>query len=300
MPTLICVCLCTYRRPQLAQTLASIAAQQLPRDYEVAISIADNDPKGSGKAIVDRFRQQTTLDISYQIQPVKNIALTRNASVSNAKGDWLAFIDDDEVADNDWLASLLACAAKYDADAVVGQVNTIYPAQTPTWIRDGDLLGRQTAVTGTRINVGLTGNALVKRASMPDRYAPFDPDLGTTGGEDSAFFLSIHCAGGRIVTCREAIVSETAESHRLNADYLLAQATRVGETYARTFIAPARGAAKVIELVKAIIKVGWDGILAMVLRPFGRHLSFRYRMGMNNHLGKLRYMFKVKPVEMYK
>ncbi|WP_051202096.1 glycosyltransferase [Ferrimonas senticii] len=298
--TTISVCLCTYKRPQLADTLASLQQLRLPPQVTLEISIADNDPNGSGQVIVEQFKRHCAIPVHYQIQPQKNIALTRNVSVANASGDWLAFIDDDEEADDDWLLQLYRCAQQYHAAAVVGQVVTLYPQATPEWIRRGDLLGRRCRDTGTELTVGLTGNSLVRRSALPHPSTPFDPKLGTTGGEDSAFFSAIHRSGGRIIACQQAIVRETAELHRLNADYLLKQSTRVGETYAINFISPQPSSQRYWMGLKALIRATTDLLTAVVLRPFGRHLSFRYRMGMHIQLGKLRHLMNANPIEMYK
>ncbi|QIZ78447.1 glycosyltransferase family 2 protein [Ferrimonas lipolytica] len=300
MRTRVTVCLCTYRRPQLAATLNSIAALQLPSDVDINISIADNDPLGSGKPIVDAFCANNDIEVHYQIQPEKNISLTRNMTVANANGDYLAFIDDDEEADSQWLLRLLECAQTYQAAAVVGQVDTIYPPESPAWIREGNFLGRQTEATGSQLSVGLTGNSLVRRDALPHPSSPFDKKMGTTGGEDSAFFSAIAQNGGKIIACREAVVTETAEPHRLNAAYLLAQATRIGETYACTFIAPKSLISRSFHCLRAMLQSWVGAIAALACKPFSKKYSFQYQMLMQKNMGKVRYLMKRPPVELYK
>ena len=56
------------------------------------------------------------------MQPERNIALTRNRTVSLADGDWLAFIDDDERAPESWLQQLLEAATAHGADGVLAPV----------------------------------------------------------------------------------------------------------------------------------------------------------------------------------
>ncbi|USD36067.1 glycosyltransferase family 2 protein [Ferrimonas sp. SCSIO 43195] len=300
MTTSITVCLCTYRRPHLAETLNSLQQQQLPDDVHLSISIADNDLLESGRALVEAFQQHSDLQVSYAVQPQKNISMARNTSVANARGQWLAFIDDDEKASPTWLATLLACARQFDADAVMGQVDTRYPEQTPEWISAGNYFSKSLPPTGTHMDVGSTCNALVKRSVLPHPSAPFDVSRGTLGGEDTTLFHDIHARGGVIVSCREAVVSELVEPQRLNRHYLLQKATRIGETYAAIFFTPLSPAGKTVQFLKAFAQTVIAAFGAVLLRPIGKKHSFRYVMRMMSNWGKVRYFFNTPPVELYK
>ncbi|SDJ42127.1 succinoglycan biosynthesis protein ExoM [Ferrimonas sediminum] len=300
MTTSVTVCLCTYRRPHLAETLKSLEQQQLPDDVRLSISVADNDLLESGRDLVEEFKQHTNLEVSYAVQPQKNISMARNTSVANAHSQWLAFIDDDEKASPTWLATLLACARQFDADAVMGQVHTRYPAQTPEWISAGNYFSKSLPPTGSKLDVGSTCNALVKRSVLPHPKTPFDVNRGTQGGEDTTLFHDIHTQGGVIVSCREAVVSELVEPQRLNRRYLLQKATRIGETYASIFFTPLSPTGKSLQLLKACAQTLIAALGAVVLRPMGKKHSFRYVMKMMSNWGKVRFFLNTPPVELYK
>lgn len=298
--TEVTICLCTYKRAQLLDTLDSIEAQQLPDGVTLSLSIADNDAAGSGGAIVDAFKKQSRIPIHYEVQPEKNISVARNTTVRNASGDWLVFIDDDEIAQPDWIAQLLDCAARFDADVVLGSVQIDYPEHSPQWIVDGDLFKKHTAPTGTQVTVGSTCNALVRRSRLPHPSAPFDLQYGITGGGDTHFFNRIHKGGGKIVTCREAVVSETVEDNRLNTDYLKRKATRIGETYAVIFFSSLPPMQRIGHCLRAALQAAVAGLLALLTSPFGKARSFRYVMMMMANWGKVRFFFNTPPVEIYK
>jgi GT2 family glycosyltransferase len=46
------------------------------------------------------------------------VGAARNAAARTAHGDWLAFLDDDDIAQPDWLSTLRSAAAAADADVV--------------------------------------------------------------------------------------------------------------------------------------------------------------------------------------
>ena len=51
--------------------------------------------------------------MTYAVEPERNIALARNRALSLARGEKLAFIDDDEMASPFWLSTLLAAEKRY-------------------------------------------------------------------------------------------------------------------------------------------------------------------------------------------
>ena len=79
----ISLCIATYRRPdRLAALLDDLVAQhELPHD----VVVVDNDASGSAREVVERRRTLgAPFPIRYDIQPEKNISLTRNRSVALA------------------------------------------------------------------------------------------------------------------------------------------------------------------------------------------------------------------------
>jgi succinoglycan biosynthesis protein ExoM len=126
----ISVCIATYRRlDRLVALLEDLSRQQLLPDE---VTIVDNDASGSARDVVDRFRlTQPPFTINYDIQPVKNISLTRNRTVELTKHEWLAFIDDDERAPQDWLGQLAGATDKYLADGALGPVEPLVPEDAP-------------------------------------------------------------------------------------------------------------------------------------------------------------------------
>jgi succinoglycan biosynthesis protein ExoM len=63
----------------------------------------------------------TELFLFYQ-----NISIARNACLDNADSNWLACIDDDEVASINWLSNLYKKAQQEKVAVVCGPVKAIY------------------------------------------------------------------------------------------------------------------------------------------------------------------------------
>src|SRR5690242_5495960 len=109
----ISLCIATYRRTERLSALLDDLVKQhrLPNE----ITVVDNDAAGSARAVVERRRTSgAPFPIHYDIQPVKNISLTRNRTVELASGDWIAFIDDDERAPVTWLKRLAQTVIEFN------------------------------------------------------------------------------------------------------------------------------------------------------------------------------------------
>jgi succinoglycan biosynthesis protein ExoM len=284
------ICVCTCRRPAaLARLVERLAAQAPPPIRELVV--VDNDARGSGRAACAAVA--TPFALRYAIEPRRNIALARNRAVALATGDWLGFLDDDELPAPDWLAHLWRTARRWDADAVLGPVLAEPPADAPSWIRQGRFFERRRFRTGTPVprNELRIGNALIRREPLAQLRGPFDAAYGLTGGEDGDMLCRLARHGARIVWCDEAVVVEPVERERLAPRWLLRRAWRGGNDYARHFLAghygrhgPARRAAFAIRAAAQALAAL---ILALCALPLGRaHWLRRLRQAFAN-FGKL-------------
>ena len=101
------VCVLTYKRPVLLEKLLLHLMKQLTLDlFSYSIIVVDNDANQTASALTKRLSKQSPVNISYWCEPNQNIALARNAAVLRSTGDYIAFIDDDEIPAKDWLLIL--------------------------------------------------------------------------------------------------------------------------------------------------------------------------------------------------
>ena len=287
---LISVCMCTYKRPTLEKTLKSLCEQEVPDGCTLEVVVVDNDIEESGRAICEASNNVTdSITIRYFVNAERNLASVRNSSMENAEGELLAFIDDDEWAEPDWIMSLYSALNLYDADAVFGKVNVIYPDSSPDWIADGDMFGKDSHATGAVLKKGATSNALLKASwvKAEDGYR-FDPIFGKSGGEDTDFFHRIASAGGKLVFDNAAVVSETVEPHRLNLEYLKKQNIRIGQTHWNYLWSRQSGLSFVKTGLFVIAQVGGAAILTLVSLPFGKKRYAKWYLLLVRNIVKLK------------
>jgi len=123
----ISVVLPTLGRYELLRPLlAQLTAQTVPA-LEILV-IDQNDPEQRDHQLYEEYADAGVRAI---YQDVRGQWISRNAAVQQARGDWLAFVDDDSEVEPDFLAAHLEGLARYDADLSTGASLAVVGAPTP-------------------------------------------------------------------------------------------------------------------------------------------------------------------------
>lgn len=225
------VCICTYRRPQISETLTAVAAQRLADGRTLRVIVADNAADTEARDRISAAGEKLSLDLRYVHAPARNISIARNACLDAAQGDWIAFLDDDEIPAASWLEELLAEARRADWDAVLGPVQALYPEETARWIKAGDFHSTRPVWVRGVIETGYTGNVLLRRRLIERAQLRFREEFGRTGGEDLDFFYRLRDAGGTIGFAPAALAYETVPRDRISLLWLVRRSFRRGQSH---------------------------------------------------------------------
>jgi glycosyltransferase involved in cell wall biosynthesis len=288
----ISVCVCTYKRPDFLQRLLNDLRHQETSDcFTYSIVVCDNDSKRSGEAIVTEFATTSSIAAKYCVEPQQGIALARNKVVQNATGDYLAFIDDDEFPEKNWLHALFSACNKYRVDGVLGPVKPSYDNGVPGWIVKGKFYDRPCPETGCVLAVGQTrtGNVLLKRDVLRDPNSAFRPEFRVS--EDVDFFRRAIEQGRVFIWSNEAVVYETVPPSRWKRVYLLRKALLRGACAA---LRPTVG---VLDISKSAVAVLAYGLALPIVALFGQHKFMDLMVRLCHHLGKLLALLGINPIQ---
>lgn len=214
---LVVVAVCTCRRPlMLERCLDSLAAQLIDGTIRLEVVVVDNEDEPNNRPIVNSFARRFFHAINYVHEARRGIAWARNAALDFAisvGADFLAFIDDDEVAEPDWIAGLMAMEYRH-IPVLRGRRTFIYPVNPPFWasVEEKDA---NPSSEGQSCRSCSTANVRFSMDLVTLSGLRFDTGLGHMGGEDIKFFSQAHALGYRIAKTNLAITHETAHSERL-------------------------------------------------------------------------------------
>src|SRR5437660_5557151 len=287
----ICVCICTYKRPQfLRRLLLELARQNTGCLFTYSIVVADNDELETARMEVLDFAARATIPVVYCVEPRQNIALTRNKAIENANGDFVAFIDDDEFPTKGWLLTLFKACNKYNVDGVLGPVRRHFDEEPPKWVVKGKFYERPTYTTGFVIDwrKGRTNNVLLKKRIFAAGTQPFRPEFRT--GEDQDFFRRMIEKGHVFIWCNEAVAYEAVPPIRWKRTFMLRRALLQGTD---SVVHPSFGT---IDIAKSVIAVpAYMGALPFAL-VLGHHRFMTLLVKLFDHLGKLLALLGINPI----
>lgn len=290
----VAVCICTADRPAgLSRLLAALAVAELSPDGVVTrIVIVDNRSGGSTAGIVAAAaRRVTGLGWELVEEPQPGIPAARNRAVSTAiaaGAEWIAFLDDDDVPEPDWLDRLIRRQRESGADLVFGASRPSPATTLPAWARPLRYFGTSrlseinaygVPAPASTSNV-LIGAHVVERVAMDG--APFRAMFAGSGGEDTDLFIRAVAAGCRFATAPHSLVNRHWEEARLSFAGLFRRAMKHGATRQRLREAhrPDEGRRR-----RRAVRHALEGLvacIAAVLRPrlwVGRSLDLAERIG---------------------
>lgn len=231
----------TYAASRLERAANAIASveRQDNRNFEIIFVIdQDND-------LVERVYREITGSVRIIINPHPGMANARNVGLAEARGDVVVFMDDDAVAEPNWLGLLLA---HYEDDRVVSVGGCSIPeweGGAPLWLPEELLWVVGCTYRGFSSNNGDVRNVLgcnmSFRASAIRGLGGFK--LGrarywqiTSGtAEETEFCLRLTAAvpNAKIVYEPRAVVHHWVPKSRLRIGYILRRAVGEGVAKAR-------------------------------------------------------------------
>lgn len=187
------VAVCTLDRPRLLrQTLGSLARAEPPASpWELLV--VDNGGSEATRGVVESRRPP--LPVRRVCEPEVGLSRARNRSVREARGEVIAWIDDDVRVTPEWLVGYEDAIRSWpDAAFYGGPIQPVFEGDPPDWLRRAfDRLDPVREAYGERDlgpeprairdagDLPYGGNFAVRASVLTDR--PFDPRLGRRGGD---------------------------------------------------------------------------------------------------------------------
>ena len=226
----------TLRRPEsLTRAIQSVQQQRGVSDRLKEVIVVDNDPEATAKAVVENLAATSPLPLIWCHAPIPGVATARNRGLAETTAPLIAFLDDDEAASPDWLATLIAAQHRLGTDVVFGPIQGHVPPNTPWHDYLCAFFGRAGPATDEVIPEAYgCGNSLLVRATALIGDAPFNTEADQSGGEDDALFSALAARGGRFGWAAQAWVTEYAPAHRANIGYALTRAFAYGQGPSQT------------------------------------------------------------------
>ena len=231
---LLSVVVCTYNRSkQLERALASLIDQTLAlQDYEI---IVVNNASTDGTRDVAVKLAQAAPNLRYVYEPELGLSNARNSGVREARGEIVAFMDDDAAADKAWLAHVAEVFRRGDTrlGCVGGKVLPVWPRSRPAWLSEPMLgflglldYGDESRPCDFPKEYAIGCNMAFRREFLLSDGQPFDPQLGRrgsnlVGNEEIALQSKVSKQGGIIYYEAKSLVHHFVPEERLTRRWFI-------------------------------------------------------------------------------
>jgi glucosyl-dolichyl phosphate glucuronosyltransferase len=272
------ILVCTHNRSGLLRgALQSLEGQSLSRErFEVLV--VDNASTDDTPAVVAECAARGRLDLRCVREAELGLDAARNRGLREARGEVVAFLDDDARAEPDWAAELLKGFERHDAPILGGRVDLLWEAPRPVWL--GDVLLRYLIhcdygpqVVPVTAPPWLYGTNVAIRRSLFRQIGLFRLDLdrkgeSLMGGGDTEFFERAHARGHRLLYLPSLVVRHLVPASRLSRAFFRERLFYSG--YTRAALGTERGAAVALRCLLFAAGSPLCAAAAVLLRAAGR------------------------------
>ena len=232
----------TYNRAEsLIRTLHSVAQQDAPANIWECLIVNNASTDDTEKRVAAFIAERPQQNFRLVNEPQQGLSFARNKGIAESKGRFVAFIDDDETINSEFISAYLKVFDEQCAFAAAGVVKAVYDNGRPSWlstypekmIANPFYLGKKVMTISSKITPA--GGNMAFNREVFNIYGRFDTNLGRCGSqllgaEENDFFERIRSLGERVYYVPNAIVYHHIDTNRLTPEYFTRLAIGVGRS----------------------------------------------------------------------
>ena len=234
----VSIVICSYKRPDmLRDALDSLIVQQTDGRFSYEIVVVINDLPDGTQAVIDEANRSAQVPVRSVLEPRRGQVPARNRGIAEARGEWIANFDDDQIAEPTWLKELLAIAQQTGARSVGGALDLLLPEDCDLELTQfcrrmlGASVDWDTPRPYTRREGPGTGNLMLHR-SIFEKVGVYDESF-TLRGYDTDLYRRIREAGLESWFTPKALAHHVTPASRLTDKYFRETFLHNGWSFAR-------------------------------------------------------------------
>ena len=225
------VVVCTHNRSaSLRRMLKSLREAVIPDHLSCEFIVVDNNSDDDTRLVFEEIEKNFETKIKYVFEDKQGISHARNRGVKEARGEIIAFADDDVIVDKYWIQSIDKAFKDHgDAVCVGGKILPIWEIPKPGWLNQDlhsylALLDYGDSVVYMDKPDIYSANIAVK-SEMFKKHGVFDTNLGRMPkklycAEETEFLQRLLNAGEKLLYHPSLIVHHHVPAHRISKKYM--------------------------------------------------------------------------------
>jgi glycosyltransferase involved in cell wall biosynthesis len=237
----ISVVICTYNRAAYIQeAMESLYQQSLSRELFEVIVVNNNSTDHTQTICLEFIQYHRDAHFYYYNEPRQGASYARNSGAAYAQSPLLCFMDDDAIAEKEYLKRIIDFFAQYpDAGGLGGRIIPKYIPEEPKWMSHyvSSLVGHfdysPTITIFSPNKYPLESNMIIRKQDF-DAIKGFNTALPGVvgnlriGGEGKDFFFRLKALGRTIYYDPSIRVQHVVETAKLTKEYMYRVASGIG------------------------------------------------------------------------
>ena len=261
---ILSIVICSYNRASyISGALDSLYHQSAGLDNFEAIIVDNNSTDNTAEVFKQWRSSHANGSFTYLTESKQGASFARNTGAEGAKGQWLCFMDDDAIANSNYVENIIKhIKTKPEAIGFGGRIIPKYIPSAPEWMSYyvSSLVGNfdyaPTACAFENGKYPLESNMIVKK-DIYDSIGGFNTQLpgvvGTLriGGEGKELFYKLLALGHTIYYDPAICVHHVVEVKKLTPEYMYRVASGIGRGEKTRTLSISKGSyfKKIIEYV---------------------------------------------------
>ena len=228
---------------RLPLVLERLKSQVNTEHFAWEILVVDNNSSDQTAQVVQEYQANwpQSYPLRYCVEPQQGAAFARHRAVEQAQGEWVGFLDDDNVPDFDWVSAAYRFSQKYpQAGAFGSKIKAVFEVEPPQELKPILFYlaivdrGSQPLIYDPRKKgVPPSAGLVVRRAAWLAHVPKKQLLIGRVGqsmlaGEDAEALLYLHRGGWEIWYNPEMVIQHLISASRLEGQYFLGLIRGVG------------------------------------------------------------------------
>ncbi len=214
----------------LERTLKSVAMQDADKSVWECIVVNNNSTDDTAERVAAFAKEYCDVNVRLVDESQQGLSYARNRGIAESKGQFVAFIDDDETINEGFVSAYIDLFRNHGAFVGSGALKVCYETARPKWMscytekmiaNPLDLGSEIVTITST---ITPTGGNMAFNREVFNLYGNFDTNLGRKGGElfggeENDLFQRIRDLGERVFYTPHAVAYHHIADKKLTPEY---------------------------------------------------------------------------------
>lgn len=277
------VIICTRNRSAELLNSLSCLVDQVELFPDVEVVVVDNGSTDNTRKVVETVSGAISDRFIYVYEAEPGLCLARNRGRKVARGQILAYIDDDVLIGDSWIKMICDHFHAGISDCLAGKVEIASEKKMPDWL-SADLhwiLGKTLMGDDKKFicyPLHPQGNNFAMKRDVFDLVGGFDPRF-TLYGDETDFFRRASSHNITVYYDPSIVVIQTIPERRLTQIELGRKAYKWGRGAAMVQMLTADCRNSYIEAVRYLMRASYVGLTWLIKPDFGRYFTFWHYLG---------------------